>query len=78
MRRREFITLLTGAAMAGPRLAQAQPSKVYRLATLNSGAPFADKSPFGAILIRVLGERGYTLGQNLTFEPHGAYRIRPE
>ena len=72
MRRREFITLLTGAAMAGPRLAQAQPSKVYRLATLNSGAPFADKSPFGAILVRVLGERGYTLGQNLTFEPHGA------
>ena len=72
MRRREFITLLTGAAMAVPRLAQAQPSKVYRLATLSPGAPFADKSPFGAILVRVLGERGYTLGQNLAFEPHGA------
>jgi putative ABC transport system substrate-binding protein len=71
MRRRKFLTLVAGAAVAGPRLAQAQ-SKVYRLGTLSPGAPFGDQSPNGAILVRVLGERGYTLGQNLTLEPHGA------
>ena len=73
MRRREFITLLSGAAIAGPQAAFAQPSsKVYRLGTLSPGAPFDDKSPNGAILVRVLAERGYTLGQNLTFDARGA------
>jgi putative ABC transport system substrate-binding protein len=72
MRRREFITLLTGTALTGTGLAQAQPARVYRLGTLSPGAPFNDKSPNGAILVRVLGERGYTLGQNLTFDSHGA------
>jgi putative ABC transport system substrate-binding protein len=73
MRRREFITLLTGAAIAGPQAAFAQPSsKVYRLGTLGAGAPFDEKSPNGAILVRVLAERGYALGQNLTFDARGA------
>ena len=73
MRRREFITLLSGAAIAGPQAAFAQPSsKVYRLGTLSPGAPFDDRSPNGAILVRVLAERGYTLGQNLTFDARGA------
>jgi putative ABC transport system substrate-binding protein len=73
MRRREFITLLTGAAIAEPQAAFAQPSsRVYRLGTLTPGPPRDEKSPDGLILVRVLAERGYTLGQNLTFEARGA------
>jgi putative ABC transport system substrate-binding protein len=64
MRRREFITLLGGAAIVAPRAAIAQTSsKVYRLGTLGPRDPIGDKSPFGAIIVRVLAQRGYTLGQ---------------
>ena len=31
-----------------------------------------DTSPFGKIVIKALAERGYTLGQNLTFDARGA------
>jgi putative tryptophan/tyrosine transport system substrate-binding protein len=72
MRRRQFITLL-GAAAAWPRTVTAQsPSKVYRVGSLNSGAPVADNSPFGAALIRGLVQHGYALEKNLTFERRGA------
>ena len=73
MRRRQFIASLAGATIVGTRASFAQLStKVYRLGTLSPGAPFDDKSPFGSILVRVLGEHGYKLGQNLVFEAHGA------
>jgi len=72
MKRREFITVLAGATVFGPRASLAQPSKVYRLGTLGPGAPFNDKSPFGSILVRVLADHGYALGQNLAFESYGA------
>jgi putative ABC transport system substrate-binding protein len=72
MRRRLFLASLASATIVGPRASFAQSTKVYRLATLSPGAPFGDKSPFGSILVRVLGEHGYKLGQNLTFEVHGA------
>ena len=69
MQRREFIALLgSTAASSGPwpLIASAQTtSKVYRLGTIGPRDPFDDKSPFGSILVRVLAERGYTLGQNL-------------
>src|SRR6266498_1205800 len=73
MRRREFITLLGGAAIVAPRAAIAQTSsKVYRLGTLGPRDPIGDKSPFGAIIVRVLAQRGYTLGQNLVLDARGA------
>jgi putative ABC transport system substrate-binding protein len=74
MKRREFLSLLGGAAAAvGPRAAVAQTSsKVYRLGTLTPGLPRDEKSPDGAILIRVLAQQGYTLGRNLAFEARGA------
>jgi putative ABC transport system substrate-binding protein len=73
MRRREFITLITGAAIWQPHAAAAQQaSKVFRIATLTPGPPLTDKSPGGVTLLGVLAQRGYTLGQNLTFESRGA------
>jgi len=72
MKRREFLTFIAGAAVFGPRVSSAQPAKVFRLGTLGPGAPFNDKSPYGSILIRVLADQGYTLGQNLAFESYGA------
>jgi putative ABC transport system substrate-binding protein len=72
MRRREFISLLTGAAIVGPSAAVAQSSKVYRIGTLATVAPFNEKSPFGVVLLRVLEQRSYTLGKNLTLDARGA------
>jgi putative ABC transport system substrate-binding protein len=73
MKRREFITLLTGAAIAGPGVAIAQPaSKIYRVATLSGGAPLDEKSPLALILLQVLEKHGYTRGKNLEFESRGA------
>jgi putative ABC transport system substrate-binding protein len=76
MQRREFIALLgsSGATwVSWPLTALAQTtSKVYRLGTLGPRDPFDDKSPFGSILVRVLAQRGYTLGQNLALDARGA------
>ena len=73
MKRRQFFAWLAGATIVGSRTSFAQLStRVYRLGTLSPGGPLGDKSPFGSILVRVLGEHGYQLGQNLMFEPHGA------
>ena len=73
MRRREFIALCGGAAIATPWWAAAQSSsKVYRIGLFNAGAPMTDASPFGAPLIRGLAQQGYAQGQNLVFERRGA------
>jgi len=67
MLRRDFMSLLAGTVIAGPRLAVAQTqSKVYRVGTLLPGPPLAEKSPLGAILLQKLAQHGYTLGKNLT------------
>src|SRR5215469_15593457 len=72
VRRREFITLLCGAALIGPSTAIAQTRKVYRLGTLTAGPPMSPDSGDGAVHIGALTQRGYTLGQNLTYEARGA------
>src|SRR2546430_16399313 len=73
MRRREFIKLLTGAAIAAPRAAIAQaPPKVFHLGTLAPGAPLDEKNRLTAILLKALEHPGYTLGKNLTLEARGA------
>src|SRR5262245_48180212 len=73
MRRRDFIQLLGGAAVASPWAAAAQTTpKTFRLATLNPRAPITADSPFGSILVRELAQRGYSLGQNLAFDARGA------
>ena len=73
MQRREFMALLTGAALGGPRVAFAQSSsKVYRLGTLNAVAPINEKSLNGATLLHVLEQRGYVLGKNLSLDARAA------
>jgi putative ABC transport system substrate-binding protein len=73
MLRRDFISFMVGALVAGPRVAIAQtPSKVYRVGTLLVGAPMDEKSPLGAILLKKLEQHGYTLGKNLAFEARAA------
>src|SRR5260370_39602847 len=65
MRRREFIPLLGGAAVAWPLTAKGQSTqKVWRLAWLGEGTNAATARGF----FDALEEIGYTEGQNLTVE----------
>jgi putative ABC transport system substrate-binding protein len=73
MKRREFLAFLGGAALVGPRAASAQtPGRIYHLGTVHPASPVTDTSPFGKVVVRTLAERGYILGQNLTFDARGA------
>jgi putative ABC transport system substrate-binding protein len=76
MKRRDFIALVGGSGISfvfGSLNASAQTtSKVFRLGTIGPRDPFDDKSPFGSILVRVLAEHGYRLGQNLVLDARGA------
>src|SRR3712207_5890714 len=71
MRRREFIQLLAGAAVAFPQAGTAQRASIYRVGLLSAGPPLADNSPFGAALVRGLAQYGYVLGRNLAIERRG-------
>jgi putative tryptophan/tyrosine transport system substrate-binding protein len=73
MRRREFLALLGGAVLVDPLRASAQtPGRIYHLGTLHPAAPMTETSPFGKIMVKALAERGFVLGQNLTFDALGA------
>ena len=73
MKRREFLALLGGAALVSPHPVAAQtPGRIYHLGTLTPSVPVTDTSPFGKIVVKALAERGYVLGQNLTFDARGA------
>src|SRR5450759_592575 len=66
MQRREFITLLGGAAAAWPLAAHGQQSKMARIGALYIG--LADAESFKKELREGLRELGYVEGQNVAFE----------
>lgn len=73
MKRREFLAVLGGTALARSGMALADtPGRIFRLGTVTPIAPVTAESRGGKILIKVLEERGFKLGQNLTFEARGA------
>jgi putative tryptophan/tyrosine transport system substrate-binding protein len=78
MKRREFFTLIGGAAAssaAGPNRAQ-QSAKLRTIGYLGSGTP-ATQSPWAAALMQRLSELGWIEGRNLAIEYRWA-EGRPE
>ena len=66
MRRRQFITLLGGAAATWPLAARAQqPAKMLRVGTV-AGTP--KSSPQWVAFERRMGELGYQEGKNFSFD----------
>jgi putative tryptophan/tyrosine transport system substrate-binding protein len=67
LRRRDFITLVGGAATAWPLVARAQQSNVPIIGFLNSGSPEAS-AEYVAAFNRGLNETGYVDGRNARVE----------
>jgi putative ABC transport system substrate-binding protein len=72
MRRREFLGGFGCLSLLALRPAAAESGRTFHLGTLTPISPMTDTSPAGKILIKALGERGFKLGRNLTFEARGA------
>jgi putative ABC transport system substrate-binding protein len=80
MKRREFITLLGGAA-AWPFAARAQQTAIPVVGFLDIGLPVPKNSPRLTAFRRGLAETGYVEGQNVTFEfrwAHTEHSLLPE
>jgi putative tryptophan/tyrosine transport system substrate-binding protein len=71
MKRRGFITLLGGAAMAWPLAAHAQQERVRRLGFLGASTS-AVGGQWLSVLVQRLGELGWTEGRNLQIDARWA------
>jgi putative ABC transport system substrate-binding protein len=71
LRRRDFVTLLGGAAAAWPLAARAQQAKVWRIGVLETISQGLNAANFDAFR-RGLRELGYVEGQNLTIDYRSA------
>jgi putative tryptophan/tyrosine transport system substrate-binding protein len=68
MRRRDFISLLSGTAVAWPLGTRAQQPRMLVIGYLSGGSAADEASREIAGLIRGLAETGYVEGQNITIE----------
>jgi putative ABC transport system substrate-binding protein len=71
MQRREFITLLGGAAVAWPLAARAQQQKVWRIGMLDTASRELNSANL-AVFYKELRDFGYVEGQNLIIEYRSA------
>ena len=72
MRRREFITFITSAAMLPVAVSAQQPKAIPRIGYLSGNGNLSDRGPFLDAMLRGLKEYGYSEGQNLVIEYRGA------
>jgi putative ABC transport system substrate-binding protein len=68
LKRREFITLLGGAAAMWPVVAQAQRPKVMRRVGVLTGAFGPDSQARVAVFLQALAQLGWMEGQNVRLE----------
>ena len=68
MRRREFIALLGGTAIAAPWIAQADAPKPLRIALVGPQGIVPESNANGKMLLAALAQLGYVRGRNLIFE----------
>jgi ABC-type uncharacterized transport system substrate-binding protein len=73
MKRREFITLIGGAATAWPLAARAQQTgKIYRIGLLSGGAPIGPLDERRKSLLSSLALHGFVEGRNIILEQRWA------
>ena len=68
MRRREFISVIAGAATAWPLAAHAQQPALPVVGYLSTGSPEADAAPFLAAFRKGLSEMSFVEGKNVAIE----------
>jgi putative ABC transport system substrate-binding protein len=71
MKRRDFLQFCATAIMATPQDVLAQ-TKTFRLASLTAGSPLPNNSPNASTILAALAQHGYSVGQNLEYQPYGA------